>query len=297
MLSAELHGKISGGNPPNERMEDVLTSYVLCLFRYLDDLRIPSSFLGRAVNLREEPLSIGELQGAQIAFWPRFTLPGNSRRREADALLILNGKDGSSAVVVVEAKYRSGPSNLLTDTEDGKEVQDDDAQEWYVEYGKQLADEYCSTRCGSYDLEEVSQKAMTQASHRVVYVTANYVQPAADLWDAVEAIRNRKCPHKNHTCSSAPEQDIYWVNWQALYEILEDEARRDYAGYSKGDCNLLDDLKAALEVRGLLPFRPFECLKQVEQYEQFCIGDRVSPRPLWERLEYPGVYVSLFSHK
>jgi hypothetical protein len=40
MLAAELHGKISDGNISN-RMEDVLTAYVMSLFRYLNNLLIP----------------------------------------------------------------------------------------------------------------------------------------------------------------------------------------------------------------------------------------------------------------
>gem|GEM_PF-3938066 len=299
MLSAELHGKISRANPPEVTMEDVLTSYVLSLFRYLNDLRIPAAFLKRAKNLKGQPPAIDELRDAQIAFWPRFRLP-RGPRREPDALLILNEKDGTSTAVVVEAKYRSGLSSLSIGAADGGEGRDDKAEKEHVYPCHQLAHEYCSVRCACYEIEESLQTAMRQSQNRLtIYITSNYVPPFADLRDAVEAIRSCSCPRKNATCSDEAEQHIYWVNWQALYQILEDEASHGYPNCSRSDRNLLDDLSEVLEMRGLQPFQPFRNLMDVEEYEPFYIGDRVSPRTtplLWQRLECLGTHTPLFGH-
>jgi len=44
MLAAEIKGKLSASYPADDRMEDTLTSYVLSLFRYLDNQDVLTAF-------------------------------------------------------------------------------------------------------------------------------------------------------------------------------------------------------------------------------------------------------------
>jgi hypothetical protein len=89
MLLAELGGKVSEANPPRQRMEDVLTSNVFCLFRYLNNLEVAVHFLNTAANSRGELLPVKPLTLAFTFFWPKFRLPGSPRQREADVILVL----------------------------------------------------------------------------------------------------------------------------------------------------------------------------------------------------------------
>jgi hypothetical protein len=110
MLAAELHWKISPGRPAHERMEDVLTSHVFSLFRYVAHLELQADFLRSAVNLRGEHLAVGRLQAARVVFWPKFAV--GQVRREADALLLLHQADDGSLALLVEAKHEAGLHNL-----------------------------------------------------------------------------------------------------------------------------------------------------------------------------------------
>lgn len=62
MLAAEINGKISSNYPPHQRMEDVLTSNAISMFRYFNDLKLPTIFLRQAKNLKDESLVISDLK-------------------------------------------------------------------------------------------------------------------------------------------------------------------------------------------------------------------------------------------
>jgi hypothetical protein len=57
-------------------MEDALTSYVFSLFRYLDDLRVPTQFLRAAKNCLGDSPDVGEIRTSCVLFWPRFSFDG-----------------------------------------------------------------------------------------------------------------------------------------------------------------------------------------------------------------------------
>jgi len=149
MLAAELHGKISDGNL-SDRMEDVLTSNVMSLFRYLNNLRIPLSFLSQARDLYEQPLLlIGVISASELIFWPKFSLNDKSNR-EPDALLVFRENESNcDTVIEIEAKYLSGLSNIID-----PKCDEDDEQSVFLQYGHQLADEYCGLYCGNWKLEK-----------------------------------------------------------------------------------------------------------------------------------------------
>lgn len=111
MLAAELHGKTSDDALASQRSEDVLTSYVFSLFRYVDNLRVPVEWLRLARNLAGKPLPLHAVDSASVAFWPTVMLHEPVRYREPDVVLALRDSRGHEVVLVVEAKFHAGLSN------------------------------------------------------------------------------------------------------------------------------------------------------------------------------------------
>jgi hypothetical protein len=91
-------------------MEDVLTSDVSSLFRYLGDLTVPSRILRAATNRDGDPLDAGDIKDARVIFWPRLFFDGTNAR-ESDVLLLLETSTGRWAANA-ESKYDSGLSNI-----------------------------------------------------------------------------------------------------------------------------------------------------------------------------------------
>lgn len=280
MLAAEAHGKISDTSPPNQRMEDVLTSNVLSMFCYLSNLRIPTRFLSMATNLKDENFNISPLKIIRISFWPRFFL-GSTRSREADALLILEEENGMRSAAAVEAKYESGLSNLFQTYRDTGKEQDGSDDAAVIPLGHQLADEFCGIKCGHWDLPDAVGNELEAVQRKVLlYITANYDIPKVDIKEAWDKIRiSRKCIGSQKECS--PESDIYWVSWRGLYRILQEEKVQGFPGYSIGEHNYLADLIEILALRGLQTFEPFKSLDAVDPYSRFftlpALFDKLTP--------------------
>ena len=122
----------------------------MSLFRYLNNLRIPLSFLSQARDLYEQPLLlIGVISASELIFWPKFSLNDKSNR-EPDALLVFRENESNcDTVIEIEAKYLSGLSNIID-----PKCDEDDEQSVFLQYGHQLADEYCGLYCGNWKLEK-----------------------------------------------------------------------------------------------------------------------------------------------
>lgn len=270
MLAAELHGKVTETIPPHQRMEDVLTSNVLSIFRYTNNLRIPIAFLTVARNLQNQQLDLSGMEKANIAFWPRFTFLNAVGGREADALIVFESEGGRKTAILVEAKYESGLSNVSSDDPDPANEQGGNENESLIRFGHQLADEYCGVKCGRYSLPEMMQTNMEESQERLLlYLTANFEMPKSDIRQTADRIRERKCPEAEQVCSLKTETDIYWLSWRELNNILEKEAINGYPGYSLGECNYFVDLYGILGLRGLHKFKPFEVLEAIGLYSSF----------------------------
>jgi hypothetical protein len=254
MLAAELHNKISLGRPPNQRMEDVLTSYVLSLFRYLNDLRIPLSFLRCGKNLLDRHFEIANLKLCKIFFWPRFRTT-HSRNREADALLILEQESGHKTALLVESKYDSGLHNV----QPGEEVfAPEEGQEMSEFSGQQLADEYMGIKhCAWIRPKNLSKELENVEARLIFYITTHYEMPQPDLRDALAVLADK----------SAAESELFWVSWRSLHSILTKENECGYPGYTLGEKNLLDDVWRVLDQRNVAEFVPFNRLNSIESYE------------------------------
>lgn len=263
MLAAELYGKLSPAKPPHERMEDVLTSYVFSMFRYLNDPVVPLAFLNEAENLRGQNLVFSGVTDASVFFWPRFSF-GTGKSREADAVLVLSKSEGSKVAILVEAKYESGLSNLpgnVATLDYFRDVQDAGS----LQLGHQLADEFCGIQCATSWGAEVRRELEHADRKLLLYLTANHVIPKPQLQEAVGEIRKRPCCTPE--CEAGAESDIYWLSWRHLHRILSDNNL--FGTYTLAERNLFHDLRSVLEQRGLEWFSPFGDLISVEPYPAF----------------------------
>lgn len=287
MLAAELYGKLSPTKPPHQRMEDVLTSYVFSLFRYLNDLSFPLAFLQCAQNLGGRNLALDQINEVSVFFWPRFTL-GTSRFREADVLLLLAHPKKGRTAVVVETKYESGLTNRSDGVTDGDESMDEQSETPDC-YGHQLADEFCGIKCGSWLSEKICQNIHQTERKLLLYVTGNYEMPKTELQEAIRHIEERKCGKKRERtdCRIEAERDVYWVSWRHLHKILSDSTV--HGSLSAGESIMLRDLLSILELRELNWFStPFANLHPIDAYESFMKAD------FWSWLQPVHEYKSVF---
>jgi len=245
-------------------MEDVLTSNVLSIFRYLNNMRVPTEFLRQSRNINGSTLNIGEIKRSVVYFWPYFCFEHTSKR-EADALLVVEEQPGNKTAIVVEAKYLSGLSNYYQNIEEyegDKNINRNKMIEQPVLLGHQLADEYCGVTQGMW--QEKITKELEQVHKRILlYITSDYETPLIDFREAISEIGSRK--YQNSTF----ETELYWIGWRNLHTILKNEFSRNYPEYSNGDKNFLEDLRKVLEQRKLIEFKLLEKLSQVDKYTRF----------------------------
>ena len=294
MLIAELDGKISHNNPPKQRMEDILTSYTLSLFRYLNNLQVPEKFLQRAVNIKGQNLVLERLQEGRVYFWPKFKFSGTGYR-EPDALLFLDEGNGNRLGVMVEAKYDSGLSNIIQKDNDIIEEIDSEEAVPSIKFGHQLADQYCCIKCGKWNSKEESQKELAETNRKVlIYITAHFELPRVDLEEAIMTIeKSRKCSKE---CHDQAENDIYWISWRALYDVIHKETLQVY---SKGEQNYINDVFEMLKIRGLVPFyTTFQDLISIDAYkglfENLIANQSIFELKLWQGLKNSAHYHSIF---
>lgn len=127
MLMALLRGKLS---LDQENMEDILTSNVFGVLKYLPPGVALVPFLGKAATPepeKEYPLAnLSSDVVVKYEFWPWLAEPGRALS-EPDVLIRIDDPDGKRIVVLIEAKYLSGKSS----EEDGTEHPNDQlAREW-----------------------------------------------------------------------------------------------------------------------------------------------------------------------
>lgn len=258
MYAAEFSGKVS-----TSASEDILTSYVFSLFRYLSSSRLPCKFLECAQNAQGDLLSLNMPSVTGLKFWPRFKLPGYTRCREGDVLILLQDFGERRIAILIEAKFKSGLSNHLPrpciDIEGYRS-------------GHQLADEYIGLMKGKLVSNDSLQEEVARSNVRwVLYVTAHHTFPSEDIRSAIDAVMAAE-----HV-AERPERDIYWLPWWHLYALIDVELKANSTEYSSGEINLLADTRLALASRGLRPFDPFQDLVPVDTLDAL----ELSPRIFW----------------
>jgi len=266
MLTAERYGKISPRRPPHCRMEDVLTSYLFSLFRYLNNPQVLISWLRQAKDIKNQPLLIKDLLSVEVFFWPRFSFPG-AGMREPDILLLLKETGGKRTAAVIEAKYDADLTNLGSkEGSNGKTPRP-------FQYGHQLADYYCGPMCGLWNTGVNINSELSRADEKIIiYVTGHYGLPRNDIAKTVEGLSKRKpasYPGKAVTCQKNINESLYWVGWRNLYNIIGNSL----SSYVGGELNYLLDLHSVLELWRLQPFHPpFNGLIPLSIYKSFLVG-------------------------
>jgi hypothetical protein len=227
MIFAELHRKLGADySRAHERAEDLLTSTVFGLLRYLplaDGLLAvlrsarPVRVVGEKVVIQPADawLDLERVAKVEIDFWPYWPRYG-----EPDVLLTLWAADGSAvASVVIEAKLHAQKSGRASDDELADDAPDPDQ---LVRYWQGLQ----------------SGKAVQVGTETsVIYLTRHGAAPAEEL---AESVRR------------APAMRLAWLSWRDVWEVAERLA-------SRCPGNLVAaDLARLLDHKGLKHFNGFE---------------------------------------
>ena len=194
MIMAELHGKLSEEAPSIEASEDVLTSNVFQCIKYLNPKfgLIPifnTVFKDNNISKKLDPLNDWKVE---YFFWPE----GKERKREPDLIIYLKS-ESEKYVIVIEAKYHSGPSN--------KEEIEEDTQK---EFGNQLSDEFIDLLRRSYKYTGktiVLDCALDNCY--LLYLTKHNIKPKLEIDSAIAQYQN------NYPNSKIDIKDhLIWTN-------------------------------------------------------------------------------------
>lgn len=241
MTIAEIRGKLSPDHPYgcHDRMEDLLTSDVFGTMRYagmscgflewLQGAEAPG--IEQVRTLPPRTISSAEIRSTRFAFWP--TLPN---RREPDVALLLDLADGTSYLVIIEAKYLSGTSDFEVPetSEDGRT-------------GNQVADQIKA-------LAELSRDDV-----RSMFRVGTIPPVAYRLHLFVTADEYLPLPVYRESARHLPTPwpvSAYWLSWTSLPRHLEPHRFHP----DPGRAAMIDDLLALLHRKGLLPFSAFSGL-------------------------------------
>ena len=210
MYVAQIHRKLSR---TEERMEDLLTSNVFGLWRYLSyDLGL-TQFPNTSTNLDGDRLQLPELLvETELEFWP-WLHEVDTKGSEPDVLIKVTGEDGSRHLLLIESKYHSGKSSGADE-----EILPND----------QLARE----------MQNLRQIAKRQAfdSYALVYVTADALIPRGDLEESIEELGRK-------TGMPSREQ-FFWTTWLQMPQILQQVTQFAREPIEK---KMLEDLRMILD--------------------------------------------------
>lgn len=254
MLLAQLHHKVPS---EFEGMEDVLTSSVFGLLKYLPD-RVACAFLA---DLAKIPLQEGSLK---LELWPRYPTPLGFRSpagpAEEDDEPTTRGDTEPDAIiragdwlVLMEAKYRSP------------------LDETYNQLGREFAVGY-----------RLAQQKDRQ--FRLLVVTAHTLQPTPGALDLVTGVRraleaaSAGLGGAAKAMIAAVPDALHWANWQQFYSIFL-HASGD-KGISENTRRLLEDACQLLALRGLKPYDTRSIVRASVRWESAGLPDGLWRRPL-----------------
>lgn len=183
MLMALLKGKLSH---EQEKMEDILTSNVFGLLKYLPAENGLLPFLSEA-QTPDGVLPLADLPNgtrADYEFWPQWQR-GNCAFCEPDVLVRLTLPDNSKKLVLVEAKLWSGKSAGADDQVGSVPPNDQLAKEW--------------DNLTIYAQEEVAEPIL-------VYLTADLGRPSEAIQESTAEVRLKR----------GSEATIAWLSWRHL---------------------------------------------------------------------------------
>lgn len=187
MFAAQLYNKLTRSE---EDMEDLLTSNVFGVWRYLPQLGL-LQFLKTAQRLDGVRFAgLDEIESADLQFWPWMQEEG-ARGAEPDVLIEMTSSDRQKWLVLIEAKYLSGKSSLPDERDQPND---------------QLAREMHNLR------RVAARKGISQ--YALIYVTAHTLMPRADIEQAVSELGTK-------TGDGAADR-FYWTTWRRLPAVLSE---------------------------------------------------------------------------
>lgn len=191
MIDALLKGKLS---LQQENMEDILTSSVFGLIKYLPPEQGLYPFLKKTRRFLDNTPFFSDLPtGADISydFWPTYSIDG-CEPCEPDLVITIDpGPPGQKILILIEAKFHSGKSSFAN--YDRPAPTDQLAREW----DNLLAD------CGNIG-----------ARPYFIYLTAGSFLPRDDIAESRDEFVAKR-PGKNFECG--------WLSWHELSEIFSEE--------------------------------------------------------------------------
>lgn len=225
-IKAELHGKISSsGSNINDRMEDILTSNVFQLLRYLPIELGILPVLSSAENSHGEeqrrtfviPTGVNNVS---YHFWSRFD------NWEPDVFIELKQGKKVLANIMVEAKYLSGKSGtaVYEEEEDGATI--------YVAHSDQLEKLWNSLKAYS-----------DHVPYYLFYLTMDWVMPIQSINESIKAISDDDF-----------RDNIYWLNWQTIHTTLKNILESNSTVISETDGIIIGDIIYLLDKKGLKEF-------------------------------------------
>ena len=199
MIDAELRGKLGAGfSRAHERAEDLLTSTVFGLLRYIDwacgvgaivqRARV-ASLCGGAAILRSDPGWLGvEAVSGRVMLWP----PAGPFGQPDVFVTLLDRHGAATAEVIFEVKLFSGKSSVAGADVDVATTRPADVDpDQLVRYWQWLASR---------------SKASTSVIKALVYLTAHAIPPLDDLSESL---------HR------APAMRLAWLSWRDVWMVAQ----------------------------------------------------------------------------
>ena len=193
MIPAILSGKLAR---EQENMEDILTSNVFGLFRYIKPIEGLIPFLAK-MRMQEgdsNPFEfVEETATAKYEFWPWLTAPERFPC-EPDVLIRLRINETKKLCLLIEAKLNSGKSSRADDS--SAKPYDQLAREWD-------------------NLTHIA--AQEHAEPLLIYLTADFLYPASEI----EASRSEYETKRSEWIHYQPFR-CGWLSWRMLADVFQD---------------------------------------------------------------------------
>jgi len=224
MTLADIHRKLEGPRL-TDRSEDLLTSNIFGCLRYIPHNKVLFPFLKRAQSLTGTPIDLPRsVRTVHYSFWPSLRSAGYARC-EPDVVLGLETENNELHIIMVEVKYRSGPSS--------QENED-------ILPHHQLAREL--DQLGVVSCDDLRWEiAIEPSSRKLVYLTEDFTMPKEDIGKASEEYLS-----KRHA-----KGEIHWLSWRSLPAILENSSLDEHVSEHR---IVMDDMLLLLQKKWLTLF-------------------------------------------
>ncbi len=229
MFEAELAGKL----PDLASYEDYLTSCVFGALKYLPPGAGLLPLLYASTNhrsgisfgcyLERKNIRLGEVNEAQLLFWPRSSVYG-----EPDLVVILRG-ESESYIVPIEVKYFSGKHG------EGEEDQ-------LARYYSALA---TAEGRGTFSCEPIRQFSGELLA--LIYITQFAAEHEIEETSRELSLRGM----------GESRERIFHLRWQKVHEVVEELRFSECDPFRQ---KVLSDIRQLMRHKGLTPFKGFERL-------------------------------------